>query len=139
MRQGRFDEAEARFRAPQLRSFLTSARFKAFSLAMLLRLEQLRSGKNLPSADVELLRSLFTKGRSLGSQDGIVEALWCAHMLDGETALATQLLEDYLCVHRRERSLPEWSLRDTTAADSAWQAYHARSGACAVSVKRDVA
>jgi hypothetical protein len=49
-------------------------------------------------------------------------------MLDGDSASATQLLTDYLLIHRRERSDPEWSLRNTTAADDAWQLYYAQRG-----------
>jgi hypothetical protein len=48
-------------------------------------------------------------------------------MLAGDSDSATQLLREYLCIHRRERTLPEWSLRHTTAADDAWLHYDAKN------------
>ena len=48
------------------------------------------------------------------------------NVLDGEAALAAQMLRDYLFRYRRENTLPEWSLRNTTAADDAWPEYYAR-------------
>jgi tetratricopeptide (TPR) repeat protein len=126
MRQGRYDEAEHFIRTPLKHlSLLTGSRYRAVALAMLLRIEQLRSDRNLDPDAVAELRVLYAKGRTLGSQDVIVEALWCAHMLEGETEAASQLLREYLCTHRHERTLPEWSLRHATAADDAWEAFNA--------------
>jgi tetratricopeptide (TPR) repeat protein len=127
MRQGRYDEAEKLIRLPQQRfPLLTGARYRAVGLGILLRLQQLRSDENLAPEAIAELRALYAKGRSLGSQDSNVEALWCAHMLDGESELASQLLSDYLFRYRRENTLPEWSLRHTTAADDVWVEYYAR-------------
>ncbi len=127
MKQGRYDEAERLIHEPLPHfSLLTGARYRAVALGMLLRLQQLRSDENLDPEAMAELRDLFVKGRSLGSQDAIIEALWCAHMLDGEVALAAQLLRDYLFHHRREHTLPEWSLRHTTAADDVWPEYYSR-------------
>ncbi|MDB4889315.1 MAG: hypothetical protein JWL61_1170 [Gemmatimonadetes bacterium] len=127
MRQGRYDEAEKHIRLPQQHfPLLTGARYRAVGLGILLRLQQLRSDENLATEAVAELRALYAKGRSLGSQDSNVEALWCAHVLDGEDELASQLLSDYLFRYRRENTLPEWSLRHTTAADDVWVEYYAR-------------
>lgn len=124
MRDGRYDEAEDFLLFP-LREYaiLSAARYRAVSIALSLRLRQLRGDDMQGCSDLPILSSLFARGRNLGGQDAVVEALWCALMLNGETHEASKLLSDYLTIHRRERSQPEWSLRNTTAADDAWLSY----------------
>jgi len=124
MRQGRYEEAKECFLEPLRHySILAGARYRGIMLSYLLRIQQLSTGTNLSPEELGLLRDLYNKGRHLGGQDHIVEALWSAHILDGDSAGASQLLSDYLLLHRRERFLPDWSLRHTTAADDAWQGY----------------
>jgi len=123
MMDGRYGEAKEHFLAPQRQNILTTRRYRAVSLALLLRLEQISSDKNLNREDVAELWRLYDAGKSLGGQDAVVEALWCAMVLDGKTASASEFLHDYLLRYRRERTDPSWSLRNSTAADEAWKDY----------------
>jgi hypothetical protein len=75
-------------------------------LSHILRIQQLSSGTNMSRDEVVALRGLYDKGKHLGGQDTLVEALWCAHVLEGDTTGANLLLRDFLA-HRRERSIPE--------------------------------
>jgi hypothetical protein len=128
MREGRYAEAEEFFRFPLREySILAAARYRAISIAISLRLRQLSGQEIADGETVGLLAQLYDKGRNMGGQDTIVETLWCAYVMSGEEQTASELLRDYLATHRRERSLPEWSLRHTTAADMAWQAYTLQS------------
>jgi hypothetical protein len=135
MLKGRYDEAEKYFLASKGHySLLEAARYEATTLALLSRNQQLRSNTNLGEEQGARLRDLYNRGKSFGSQDPIVETLWCALTLDGDSASASRLLRDYLSIHRRERSLPEWSLRRATAADDAWHAYYSRASASVIAV-----
>jgi hypothetical protein len=127
MRQGRYAEAREYFLAP-LRHYtiLEGARYRGVMLSYILRIQQLSSGTNLSRGELDELRELYDKGKQLGGQDTLVEALWCALILEGDATAANQLLRDFLLVHRRERSIPEWSLRHATAADDAWLEYRER-------------
>jgi hypothetical protein len=126
---GHYDEAAAHFlEAQRYYSIMAAARLHAVVLGHLLRNEQLRSQANL-DGHVTQLRDLYGRGKSLGGQDTIVEALWCALTLDGDSKSASLLLSEYLSMHRREQSLPEWSLRNAAAADDAWHAYYSRARA----------
>ena len=97
-------------------------------MALLQRVEYVRS-RTMSDKDLTLLGRLYNKGKNLGAQDPIVAALWCAMTLNGDCDNASHLLRDYLCVHRRERSLPDWWLNLATAPDSAWEIYYSRTGA----------
>ena len=120
MHQGRYDEAESLIFAPgRESSVLSSDRHKAVCLAMSIRLKQMR-GFEVDGEELSALDLLYFKGRDLGGQDQIVEALWCARVLSKDETGASKILSDYLLQYRRERSLPDWSLRHTTAADEAW-------------------
>jgi DNA-binding SARP family transcriptional activator/tetratricopeptide (TPR) repeat protein len=79
-----------------------------------------RLGRALQADLVEELRALYARRPFGGGHDASVEALWCASMHAGRAREASQLLHEYLTVHRRERGTPEWSLRRTTARDPAW-------------------
>ena len=120
MHHGRYDEAESLIFAPgRDSSVLSSDRHKAVCLAMLMRLKQMR-GFEVDGEEVQALERLYVKGRDLGGQDQIVEALWCARVLSKDEIGASNILAEYLLQHRRERSLPDWSLRHATSADEAW-------------------
>jgi DNA-binding SARP family transcriptional activator len=120
MYNGRYDEAERLIFEPgRDSSVLSSDRYKAVCLAMLVRLKQMRC-IDVDPGEVETLAQLYFKGCKLGGQDQIVEALWCVRILSGDAMAASELLAEYLTEHRRERSVPDWSLRHTTAADEAW-------------------
>lgn len=124
MMEGRYDDAERLIFAPQRDlSRLSAARYKALSCAMSIRLKQLRANNEVTEHDVASLHDHYLKGCKLGGQDTIVEALWCARVLAGDPGGASKLLVEYLTHHRREQSTPDWSLRHTSAADDAWNAY----------------
>ncbi|CAN5369595.1 hypothetical protein BH09GEM1_BH09GEM1_26970 [soil metagenome] len=121
---GRYDEAEALLFAPAKDFAMLSAdRYRAVSLALAVRLRQISSAQVSGAAELKELLRLYTKGRRLGGQDSIVEALWSARVLMGDELGASALLEEYLHQHRRERGEPDWSLIHTTAADDAWQSF----------------
>ncbi|MEO8620710.1 MAG: hypothetical protein ABI625_06580 [bacterium] len=120
MMQGRYSDAERLILSPDRDIFaLSTARNRALSSAISLRLRQL-SMSDIPQDSVIDLEALYRKGRNLGGQDFIVETLWCARILAGDTGSASALLAEYLTFHRREQSVADWSLRHTTAADDAW-------------------
>ena len=70
IREGRFDEAGELFRAP-LRNFplLAASRSKAMSMALLQRVEYVRSRTSMSDKDLTLLGRLYNKGKNLGAQD----------------------------------------------------------------------
>jgi DNA-binding SARP family transcriptional activator len=120
MYQGRYDEAERLIFEPgRASSVLSSERYMAICLAMSIRLKQMRC-LDVDATELKSLEQLYSKGRNLGGQDQIVEALWCARVLSNDTIGASILLTEYLSVHRRESSAPDWSLTHATAADEAW-------------------
>lgn len=124
MREGRFDDAEQSFLKP-LREYSLQRvpRHRSVSLALSIRLKQLRGDTIFNETDEQELNALYEKGRSLGEQDTVVEALWCARNLRGDTTGASALLTEYLSVHRRERGFPEFSLFSSTSSDGAWHIY----------------
>ncbi|MEO7456781.1 MAG: AAA family ATPase [Gemmatimonadaceae bacterium] len=122
MLDGRYEEAERLLLAPQRDyALLASARYRAASIALILRLKR-RRGDDTTSlrADIEELRELYVKGRHFGGQDSVVEALWCADRAEGHDSEATAMLRDYLTTHRRENCRAEWFFRTATASDPAW-------------------
>ena len=122
MMEGRYDDAEHFYLAPESNfPILAAARNKAVSTAIGLRIRQLRGDTESMTGELTSLESLYERGRTLGGQDSIVEALWCARIMSGDVPGASGLLHDYLTLHRREISEPDWSLRFVTGADDAWQ------------------
>jgi Predicted ATPase len=120
MHEGRFEDAEPLIFAPAKDfAMLASDRHKAVSLAMWIRLKQLRGDALDYETELNRLKQLYTRGKLLGGQDLVLEALWAACVLAGDTSAASALLKDYL-MSRRETGLPDWSLLHTTAADEAW-------------------
>jgi hypothetical protein len=116
----RYGDAEQVFSNYLASGNLRSPRHLAVSRAHLVLLRYW-SGQSLPPQDdIRELMMLYERGCALGAQDTCVEALWCIAVSEGRTREASQLLSDYLNVHRRERGLPEWSLRQTTSTDPAW-------------------
>jgi len=77
-------------------------------------------GAVVDSADTSELRHLFERGRALGAQDSIAEALWLAQASQGAMEDAHDLLKEYISQWRRELSAADWSLRSVTRADRFW-------------------
>ena len=118
--EGRYDDAEPLIFAPAKDfSFPATARDRSVSLAIWLRLKQLRGDDVTYLSEINQLEALYARGKHLGGQDPVVEALWAKHIIAGDASGASHLLSDYLR-SRREKASPEWSLRHTTAADEAW-------------------
>jgi DNA-binding SARP family transcriptional activator len=119
----RLDQAEA-FVDEARRTYpaISSARYAAIELSLRLRIQLRRDGR--PTADdiVPKLNDLYLRGRHLGAQDTVVEALWLAKLMAGRADAASNLLRDYLAFRRRELRAPVWTLRSTTASDPAWYA-----------------
>jgi hypothetical protein len=107
------DEAHARFPA------IRSPRYEAIETAIRLRITLARGGC-VATNMIARLRELYLRGARLGAQDLLVEVLWLAETVQGHSAAAHSLLSDYLTNQRRERGSVEWSLRNTTSSDSAW-------------------
>ncbi len=121
MLAGRYQEAESLIEVPENEDArMRCARYVASRLALRLRLNVLR-GDHIDTELVASLRELYDRGRVLGGQDSIVEALWCALLLREGPQRASEFLSEYLRHHRRERGSPEWLLRHRTSADDAWQ------------------
>ena len=120
MHRGQYDEAERLILAPvKGYSVPDTARYRAVSLALWIRLRQLRGDEISHLEELNQLEELYGRGKSLGGQDLVVEALWSARILEGNSLGASELLSDYLR-SRREKVKPEWSLWHTTSADDAW-------------------
>jgi Predicted ATPase len=102
---------DARMHTPRYESVLIALRLRAHMMNGMLHTQR---------ALTDRLRELHERGRALGAQDTIVEMLWCAKVMDGDTAGASELLHSYLTEFRREDHPIEWSLRMTTAADEIW-------------------
>ena len=121
MMKGDYALAEELIALPQLEdSRMKTARYESICIALRLRLYLYRGGLDNYHDLIGHLRTLYERGRALGGQDSIVEMLWCAEVLAGREEAASLLLRDYLSLHRRETSKPEWQLQHTTAADPAW-------------------
>ena len=121
MMEGRFEDAERFVFAPEKDySILAAARYRAVSCAISVRLRQRRATNDITDPEIAALELLYLKGRNLGGQDIVVEALWCALVLRGATKEASRMLSEYLKLHRREPGEPDWSLMHATAADDAW-------------------
>jgi Mrp family chromosome partitioning ATPase len=118
--RGRYAEAEGILNDYLACGYLSSPRHRAVSLAHSLLL-RLWAGTSSPTAvEIRELEILYERGRHLGAQDSCIEALWCIAVSAERPDHASRLLGDYLNIHRRERALPEWSLRRTTSRDPAW-------------------
>jgi hypothetical protein len=101
---------------------IRSPRLAAVDSALWMRL-RLLSGGEAPSAEaLACLENAHRLGKTFGRQDSIVEALWLAYRAKDQAGRASELLRDYLTSTRRERSLPEWSLRYYTREDRTWSA-----------------
>jgi hypothetical protein len=121
MMDGRHSEAERLLAIPLAEDpRMHTPRYEAILTALRLRSYVMKDTMASERALVSRLWQLYSKGRSLGGQDTIVEMLWCAEIIDGRSLEASELLRTYLTEHRREGLPIEWSLRATTAADEAW-------------------
>ena len=121
MMRGDYEEAQRLITMPQTEdSRMRTARYDAICSALRLRLHISQGEASSHPELVARLSDLYSRGRALGGQDTIVEMLWSAYVLSGRERKASALLTDYLSKHRRETFAPEWSLRQTTAADEAW-------------------
>jgi hypothetical protein len=112
-------------------SLIRTPRLGTIDNALWMRL-RLLSGGEAPTEDaLTCLEKAHHLGRSFGRQDSIVEALWLAYRANGQIERASELLRGYLTSTRRERSVPEWSLRYYTREDRTWSAlgYEAASPA----------
>ena len=121
MMQGRYGDAEqliARTQTEDAR--MQTARYEAICCALSLRLCVMRGDIHAHQDLVARLNELYTRGRSLGGQDTVVEQLWCVEILAGREQAASALLSTYLSEYRREPFPLEWLLRHTTAADETW-------------------
>jgi hypothetical protein len=101
---------------------IVASRYRAIELALRCRI-RLGIDSVVPASDLTELRTLYERGRSLGAQDSIMEALWLAYVSQGATAEAHHLLMDYMSRRRREQAAPDWSLRSITSKDSYWLNY----------------
>jgi tetratricopeptide (TPR) repeat protein len=122
LRENRLDEAEA-FVDAACRNYpaISSARYSAVELSQRLRIYLVRDRRPVHGEMVSKLKDLYGRGRHLGAQDSVVEALWLAEVSAGRAGSASNLLCDYLSVRRRESRAPEWALRSTTASDPVWR------------------
>jgi DNA-binding SARP family transcriptional activator len=117
----RWDEAEALAdRAREVYPAIVAPRFSAIALSIHLRAQLGRDRCPATKALLPMLRALYVRGRHLGMQDEVVEALWLAEVLAGRPDSASSLLSDYLAIHRREFGRASWSLRTNTSADPVW-------------------
>jgi DNA-binding SARP family transcriptional activator len=108
------DQAHAHFPA------IRSPRFEAIEIALRLRIALARGETDPNPTSVARLRELYGHGARLGAQDTVVEVLWLVETVRGRSVAAHELLAEYLTKLRRERAMPEWSLRVTTGTDPAW-------------------
>jgi DNA-binding SARP family transcriptional activator len=124
-RSGRYEDALALMqRETSEYSLMATPRLHSMATTMRLRIEQLGGiGSPEQGALLQNLRSLYDRAGHLGGQDRTVEVLWHHLMSSGQAREASALLRDYLLNRRRENTQPEWSLRTSTSADRAWQAY----------------
>jgi hypothetical protein len=124
LHSGDFAEAERALSSLEELGLNNTARYRAITLAYAILIKYWSDDRVMPQTLTSELRGLYDRGRALGSQDVIVEALWCAAMRDGRPDEASRILSDYLTVYRREKTPPEWNLRQTTCQDPAWGTYH---------------
>jgi tetratricopeptide (TPR) repeat protein len=117
---GRYEEAERVLSSLGEFGLHNTARYRALTLAYATLIKYWSDDASIPASLTSELRTLYDRGRAFGSQDSIIEALWCAATRDGNSEEASRILRDYLTVHRRERTPPEWNLRRTTRQDPAW-------------------
>jgi hypothetical protein len=121
---GRLDEADAIVSEMCGRyPIVQTPRFGAVATSLALRIKVARGDVAAIAPLVAELQHAYDYGGHLGSQDHIVEALWCAAHATGHANDASTLLTDYLSLRRREHGPPEASLRSVTASDSAWDLY----------------
>lgn len=131
-----WDEAEALVgQAHQVYPAIVAARFSAIALSIRLRAQLRRDGRPSSHDLLPTLHGFYARGKHLGMQDEIVEALWLAETVAGRTSDASRLLLEYLAVYRREAGPTHWPLWSTTKLDPAWEeiavqgAYNANGGA----------
>ena len=121
---GRLDEAEAIVAEMCDRYHIVrTPRYGAVAASFSLRIMVARGDATGVAPLVAELQHAYDCGGHLGSQDHIVEALWCAAHATGQVTDASKLLAEYLSLRRREHGPPEASLRSVTASDSAWHLY----------------
>lgn len=101
----------------------SSARLRNDRFVYSLRVEQMCDGSFVVSdRDMTELLRYHHRAKRLGRHDDHMDVLWVALSARGQSALASELLQDYLRVHRRERRLCRFMLRRRTASDPAWLA-----------------
>jgi DNA-binding SARP family transcriptional activator len=94
-------------------------RFRMELMSYALRLAQY-AGDATSESDVDELLAWHLRARSYGRHDDNMDALWVALVQQGKAVLASELLGDYLRVHRRELRPCSYFLRVRTASDPAW-------------------
>lgn len=94
-------------------------RFRMELLSYGLRLAQCE-GQLGSASDVDELFSWHLRARVYGRHDDDMDALWVALVQRQKQSLASELLSDYLQIHRRETRPCGYFLRMRTASDPAW-------------------
>lgn len=119
--EGKLREAEELINDASLHyPAIGSPRFAAIALSLRLKVQLAQGNRSWDRVALEQLKMLYQRGGHLGAQDMIVETLWLAETHDSNPRSASELLYDYVVVRRREKGAVDWTLRTTTASDSAW-------------------
>jgi hypothetical protein len=117
----RWDDAEALVeRAREVYPAIAAARFSAIALSIRVRAQLGRTGRLVTKDILLTLQALYARGRHLGMQDEVVEALWLAEFMAGRSNSASSLLSDYVTIYKRETGPVNWSLKRTSGSDRAW-------------------
>ena len=98
-------------------------RYRVTRLAYRQRLDS--GGGTLSDEALHELLEWHHAAKAFGRHDDDMEAVWTCLRDRGEASAASELLRDYLFIHRREVRAPRYMLKALTAGDPVWTAYNA--------------